>query len=243
MESTNWKLIPSREPAVVSDGRLRLLPAVVHRNIDGARRRWSRLQVSPIAEELGPISSPGGTFLQVPALPSGALSSRLPLGSFESSSDSEDASVSGRRPLGGRTPKRPGGDLDAPTSQRPRTDSQLARDAGGEEIRERHQFPTWKSTESVAVTDDVLQNAMLSSLAGWPSYEVMFPMGYPSRSVDHTTLVVDSEGMPPSKTFFRNGREDPLSVSAQAPGVQMALPRDFRMVGAEGGLESPPSPT
>ena len=179
-ESENRNVIPSSKHAEVTDGKPHSSRDVVSRNIRRARRPPLRPQASPLAEELAPIAIPGGTILRIPpddengpspAL--GALSLRPPLGSFEPSSDSEADSRPGRGPLGGQTPGRSGGDLMAPSSQRTRTDSQVARDFGGDEFRGRHQITPRDIPRTVAVADSNMQNARLPPLEGWPWYELI----------------------------------------------------------------------
>ena len=100
------------------------------RNIDRARCRWERAQISPIPDDVGPLASTVGAALKIPSndemvpdLLPGAPSLRFPLG-LESPSESAPDSGVDRPTNGVRTPKRSGGDLDAPSSRRVRTESQ-----------------------------------------------------------------------------------------------------------------------
>ena len=84
----NWELTPSREPPLASGLRLRLYREAVSRNIGRARRMSLRSQVSPNAEDMGPIPLKDGGILPVPSndenapdFPDGAVSSHPPLGS------------------------------------------------------------------------------------------------------------------------------------------------------------------
>ena len=142
------ELIFSREPFAVPDGKLRLLREIIQRrNIDRARRRWLRSQVSPVAPKLGPVSLKDGAVLQVlsdnenaPDMPSGASSLNPPFGPVESSGESDDAPVFGRRPLDGQTQRRLYGDLDASSPRRPQADSDIAQAVGGEGYLALRQF-------------------------------------------------------------------------------------------------------
>ena len=78
----NWDLIPSREPPSVSEGFSGVYREIASRDIDCARRRWLRTQVSPICGGSGPVTSNDNTVLQSPSgveiapeLPEGALDS------------------------------------------------------------------------------------------------------------------------------------------------------------------------
>ena len=61
IEWGNWEVIPSPGPPSVLEGRLQLLRETASRGIGGARRGRLRSQVSPIPEELGPITLKDGT--------------------------------------------------------------------------------------------------------------------------------------------------------------------------------------
>ena len=64
MVADSRELISSREPFAVPDGKLRLLREIIQRrNIERARRRLLRSQVSPIGEELGPMTLKDGANL------------------------------------------------------------------------------------------------------------------------------------------------------------------------------------
>ena len=143
-----WELILFRGLPSASDGRLHLLRGNASRDIDRSRRSWSRSQASPIAEEPGPITLKGGTFSQVPSgdgnvpdLPSLkshlVLSLRPPVGSLEFPWTCDGSQGRGKRAPGSQTPKRMGDELDAPSPQRPRTDSQREPAAGDEGFHER----------------------------------------------------------------------------------------------------------
>ena len=146
--SHNSEFSPPREPPLVWGGEVHLLWEIESRNINGARRRWVSPRVSPTGEEVGPITLKGGTTIQLPSgdehapgHPLRVLALHHSLGSFESSSDSDEASWPGALFLGGQTPIRSSGDLNAPCPQRPRTDSTTAQSAVDEEYLARHESP------------------------------------------------------------------------------------------------------
>ena len=137
------------------------------RNADGARRRGLRSRASPTGEVVGPITLKGGTIIQLPSgdehapgHPLRVLALHPSLGSFESSSDSDEASWPGALFLGGQTPIRSSGDLNAPSPQRPRTDSTTAQSAVDEEYLARHESPARDTPGSVVVTDGELRSAL-----------------------------------------------------------------------------------
>ena len=202
--------------------------------------------MSPIARDLGPITLRDGTLRQVssgdgdvPDITPRALDLNPPLGFPASSSDPDDAQVLGKRPLGGRTPHRAGGDLDAPSLQCPRSDSPMAQATGDEEFPARQQFPARGTPGFVLANDSYMQHAFLFPLSSSPLYQVVFPMGDLSRSVDHPLFAFDFEGLPHTKTFIRGGREGRAPVASQEVSAPMASPQDFRMVGADGKLALP----
>lgn len=65
MGANKSELIPTRGPPAVSEGKLNSFWEVVSRDIDRARRCRPRPQASPIDEEMGPITLPGCTTLQL----------------------------------------------------------------------------------------------------------------------------------------------------------------------------------
>ena len=95
----------------------------------------------------------------------------------------------------------------------------MARDAGGDGVRERQRINPSESPGSGAVAESDMQNAMISPLAGWPWIEVIFLMGGPARSVDHPMFTAGFRGVHPSKTFIRNENGGPFSAALQASGT------------------------
>ena len=84
-----------------------------------------------------------------------------------------------------------------------------------------------------------MQHALRFPLEGWPPYELGFPLGDPIRTAGYPIFALGLRGMLPSKTLIRGEADDPLSVAPKATGAKTALPRDFRVMGAEGQLEFP----
>ena len=60
MKHNNRDWIPTRHTRPGDSGNLQNFRGVVARNIDRARRRWQRLRISPISEEVGDPSSVSG---------------------------------------------------------------------------------------------------------------------------------------------------------------------------------------
>ena len=157
------------------DGRSRLFWETAARKMDLARRRWLGSQVSPNAEDMGPIFLNDHAVIQVPPddegvpdLPDGVLLLHPPFGSLESSSDSDDSQWYGERAPGGQTRKRKGGKAGAPSPQRPRADPRHARGVGDAEFLEGHESPELAIPGPVLVTDRDLKHAFLSPMTGRP---------------------------------------------------------------------------
>ena len=190
-----------------------------------------RSQPQTIAAELGPITQPDCTTFQVasddenvPGLPLGASALRPPFGSLEPSPDSDAASREGKRHPKCRLPRRRGVGLVAPSSQRARTDSQVAREEGDAEFRERRKINPWDFSRSTSVGDSDLQNASRLPLERWPSYEIIFPLGHSALAVEHPIFASGPRGKPPSETLIREEDDDPLSAALEAPEAEMTPP-------------------
>ena len=74
-------------------------------------------------------------------------------------------------------------------------------------------------------------------MAGRPSGESLLPLGDFSRPSDRPVFAVDFEGISPAKTLFRGDPDDPITAALKASGASPATQRDFRMVGADEGLQ------
>ena len=84
-----------------------------------------------------------------------------------------------------QTPNRCGGDSDAPSPPRTRTDSQEDRIAGADEICARHRLVMWDRVVDVAAYEGSCEHAIRIHMAGWPTYEVLHPEVQPVRGLDH----------------------------------------------------------
>ena len=67
MEANNWELSPPRDPPAACEGKSNLLREVAPRHIGRARHRRLRSQAAPIPYEMGPITLPSSTTLQLPS--------------------------------------------------------------------------------------------------------------------------------------------------------------------------------
>ena len=120
-----------------------------------------------------------------------------------SSSSSDIASGPGKRHARSQTPGPSGDDLAAPSPQRPRTDSQVAREAGDAEYRERHKIDPRDFASSAELGDRDFQSALRFSLEGRPSYDIMFPIGEPALTADRTVFSLAFRSIPSKKTYIR----------------------------------------
>ena len=107
--NNNWDLIPSRDSPLRGEGKLGAFWEVAVRNIDRARRRLQRAEISPIPEEMGPLALTDAAAPQIPSgdeivpdsLP-GTHFKDPPSGFFESSSGSDADSGMNRLAIRGQ---------------------------------------------------------------------------------------------------------------------------------------------
>ena len=109
----------------------------------------------------------------------------------------------------------------APSSQRPRTDSQVAREAGDAEFRGRREIDLRDFVSSAAPGDQDLRGALRFLSAGWRSYGVMFSMDGAALAVDHPIFPSGLRSTPPTKGPIREGKDDPIPADSKAPGARM----------------------
>ena len=126
---------------------LRTYWGVAPPNIDRARRKWQRANISPISEEQCPPTFAGGTAFQLPSddeiaphLSQGTLPLCPPLGLIDSPSEYARESEDHQPTNNARTPKRPAGEFGDSPPQRVRSDSQGGRIGDGTEFRARRRL-------------------------------------------------------------------------------------------------------
>ena len=115
----------------------------------------------------------------------GSLSVRPAIGLVDSLSESEHDGGRNETANTFQTPRRSGGDLNAPPPQRARTFPQEGRIAGDTECRSREQLVLWDRVGAFSVNDEDMQHAIRSPIEGWPAYGVFRRGGEPGPRLRH----------------------------------------------------------
>ena len=67
MEYNDWDLVPTCDTQHGGNGNLRICSEAVARNLDLVRRRWQRVTISPIPDDVGPLTFTDGAALHIPS--------------------------------------------------------------------------------------------------------------------------------------------------------------------------------
>ena len=210
---------------------------------------------APLLDTLGPIALDDGSVLwglsdggPIPVEQHFPLSPLPPFDSTNSNfvprkGDDGDGSMANVQ-----TPKRPGVDLEAPSTRRARTSTQEekgsdeleAENFGGGDFRSQHGFSGWKKVDTIELAEVNFDHAVRFPVLRRPAFQVLVsdvgPGVHLMRRISNMDLF---RRLLVEHSFTRQRGKDPISAASADAEAQSALRYDFRLLNGERQSECP----